>query len=85
MVRPGLKTKILTLSLACVAEYLKNSERTEYGAEFIFGVVRPAVDDILSMMTDEDYHDLMLLARTITRDIKAKLSSLWIYISQQSG
>ena len=85
MVRPGFKTKILTLSLACIAEYLKNSGRTEYGAEFVFGVVRPAVDDILSLMTDEDYHDLMLLARSVSRKIKTQAVSLWGRFRQWSG
>ena len=85
MVRSGFKTKILTLSLACIAEYLKNSGRTEYGAEFVFGVVRPAFDDILSLLTDEDYHDLMLLARSVSRKMKTQAVSLWGRFRQWSG
>ena len=85
MVRAGFKTKILTLSLAAVAELLKANERTEYGAEFVFGVFRPALEDILSLLTDEDYHQLMVLFRRVKRQAGECLAALWQSFRQYSG
>ena len=85
MVRAGIKTKILTLSLAALAELLKANGKTEYGAEFVFGVIRPALEDILSLLSDEDYHQLMDLTRRVKRQAGENLAAIWRSFRQFCG
>ena len=69
MVRPGLKYKISIFSLAIVAESMKMSGRSQYGAEYVFGVLSPMLQDAISQVSDEEYQEIMRLINLAGRRV----------------
>ena len=67
MVRPGNKTKIVCLAAAVIAEYLKYRGIIPFGAEMIYGVARPAWDDLIGWIEEEDYHRMMATCQRARR------------------
>ena len=59
MVRPGLKFKISIFSLAIMAETMKMTGRTQLGAEYVYNVLRPMIQDAISQLSDEEYQEIM--------------------------
>ena len=58
MVQAGWKTKIAIAVLAIAAESLQAAGMLQYGSEYVYGVVRPAAEDILDQMSQETYEML---------------------------
>ena len=77
MVRPGIKTKVVSLIAAATMEYLKYTGNSPVGAEFAYGCLRPALEDLLSFISEEDYHRLMAGARSYLREVKMMTTSTW--------
>ena len=80
MVRPGIKTKVVSLLAAVSLEYLKYTERSPVGGEFVYGCLRPALEDLLSFVSEEDYHRLMAGARLYLRKVKMMTTSTWDFL-----
>ena len=56
MVRAGIKTKIFCLGTSALLEFLKYIGTSQVGAEYVYGCVRPALEDALALLSEEDYH-----------------------------
>ena len=67
MVRPGFKTKLATLAVALVAEFLRGRGMIDWGIEEVYAYMRPALEDILSFVSEEDYIWMMMLLQDAKR------------------
>lgn len=63
MVNPGFKTRLFTLALAATAEILRWKGIIGWGMEEVYAYIRPALDDILWFLSEEDYIRLMMMIR----------------------
>ena len=65
MVQPGWKARLVTITAAIIAESLRQAGVVgeDAGAGWIYGTWRPFFDDILAMMSQEQYEYLMNLPR----------------------
>ena len=85
MVRPGFKTKIACLAAAIIAEYLKYKEIIPFGAEMIYGVARPAAEDIIGWIEEEDYHMMMATCQRAKRMTIRRLIDIYTFIRNRLG
>ena len=85
MVRPGNKTKIVCLAAAVIAEYLKYRGIIPFGAEMIYGVARPAWDDLIGWIEEEDYHRMMATCQRAKRMTIRWLVNIYTYTRNRLG
>ena len=82
MVRAGIKTKIFCLGASAILEYLKYTGNSTVGAEFVYGCLRPALEDALEFLPEENYHQLMGKARMVIRETARMTTATWDYLKQ---
>ena len=80
MVRAGIKTKIFCLGTSALLEFLKYIGTSQVGAEYVYGCVRPALEDALALLSEEDYHRLMEQMRALLRETTRMSVSTWNYL-----
>ena len=85
MVWPGNKTKAICLSAAIIAEYLKYKGIIPFGAEMIYGVFRPAMEDIVGWIEEEDYHRMMAFGQRVKRKTITWMSNTYNSIRIRLG
>ena len=63
MVQPGWKAILVTTTAAVIAESLRQAGVVgeDAGAAWVYGTLRPLMDDILALMSQETYEYLMSL------------------------
>ena len=69
MVRPGWKFHAFCFSAAVFAEVLKMTGRTQNGADYVYGVIRPGLQDAISHISEEEYQEMMRVVNTARRSI----------------
>ena len=82
MVRAGIKTRIFCLGTSLLLEFLKYLGTTQAGAEFVYGCLRPALEDALALLSEEDYHRLMGQLRALLRETNRWSLSTWNYLKE---
>ena len=75
MVQPGWKAILVTTTAAVIAESLRQAGVVgeDAGAAWVYGTLRPLMDDILALMSQETYEYLMSLPGRTCRSV----TTLW--------
>ena len=82
MVEAGFKTKIFTLLLALVAEILRWANILTGGAEMIYGIARPAIEDVLALLSQERYERIMAVIDNCRNYLTSLPGRVWEFLSQ---